>query len=65
PRRDPETADEYQPDIATQFTPSTGVPAAIATITDLYRHTRYSGEPATEQEAARVLDAWRVVEQSG
>ena len=64
PRREPETADEYRPGIATRFSSATDVPTAIATITDMYRRTRYSGSPASEQDAAIVLDAWRLVERA-
>jgi len=64
PRREPETADEYRPGVSTRFTSATDVPTAIATITDMYRRTRYSGSPASEQDAAVVLAAWRLVEQA-
>jgi hypothetical protein len=65
PRREPETADEYRPDVALRFTTFADVPAAIATITETYRRTRYSGVPASEQDARIVLDAWRLVERAG
>ncbi|MEX1159092.1 MAG: DUF4129 domain-containing protein [Thermomicrobiales bacterium] len=64
PRRPPETADEYRPGIATRFSSATDVPAAIAAITDTYRHIRYSGSPATEQEATTVLNAWALLERA-
>lgn len=64
PRGEPETADEYRPGLTTHVASTADVPAAISTITDAYRRTRYSGFPATEQDAALVLDAWRVVEQA-
>jgi hypothetical protein len=62
PRREPQTADEYRPGLTTRFQTAADVPTAIATITDMYRRTRYSGSPASEQDAAIVLDAWRLVE---
>ncbi len=64
PRREPETADEYRPGLTTRFQAATDVPSAIATITDMYRQTRYSGSPATEQEASVVLRAWQLVERA-
>jgi len=64
PRREPETADEYRPGLATRFSSGSDVSTAIATITDMYRRTRYSGFPASEQDAAIVLDAWRLVERA-
>lgn len=64
PRREPETADEYRPGVSTQLAATSDVPAAITTITDLYRQTRYSGTPATEQQATTVLEAWRMIERS-
>ena len=64
PRREPETADEYRPGLAARFSSATDVPTAIATITDMYRRTRYSGSPATEHDATLVLDAWRLVERA-
>jgi len=65
PRREPETADEYRPDVSQRLGSVADIPAAIATITEMYRRTRYSGVPATEQDAAVVLDAWRMVERAG
>ena len=65
PRRDPETADEYRPSLASLLAAPQEVPVAIATITDTYRRTRYSGLPATEQEAVTVLAAWQVIERAG
>jgi hypothetical protein len=62
PRREPQTADEYRPGLTTRFQTVADVPTAIATITEMYRRTRYSGSPASEQDAAIVLDAWRLVE---
>ncbi len=64
PRREPETADEYRPGLSTRFSSATDVPSAIATITEMYRRTRYSGSPATEHEAAIVFAAWQLVERT-
>lgn len=64
PRFIPETADEYRPGIASRFAAPGDVPGAIAIITERYRRARYSGEPASAEDAAEVLRAWRVIEQA-
>jgi hypothetical protein len=64
PRRPPETADEYRPDIAARLSTPDDVPAAIALVTERYRQARYSGTPATAEEAAEVERAWRRIQQA-
>jgi hypothetical protein len=64
PRMVPETADEYQPSIASRLAAPEDVPQAIAVITERYRAARYSGIPATPEDAAEVHRAWQLIEQA-
>lgn len=52
------TAIEYEPDLASRF-PDAG--PAIRTIITVYTLARYSGEPASAEDAARVRHAWDVL----
>ncbi|HUG16412.1 MAG TPA: DUF4129 domain-containing protein [Thermomicrobiales bacterium] len=64
PRHIPETADEYRPGLSSRLATPEDVPAAIEVITEQYRHARYSGVPATAEDADEVRRAWRLVEQA-
>lgn len=61
PRRVSETADEYRPGV-TQVIPVPDGPAEVATITDHYDRARYSGVPATADDASAVSAAWQHIE---
>jgi len=61
PRRAAETADEYRPGV-TQVIPADSGSTDIATITERYDRARYSGEPATSDDAAAVSAAWQHIE---
>jgi hypothetical protein len=64
PRRRPETADEYRPGISERLAEPDDIPEAIAIITERYRRARYSGVPASADDAAVVEQAWRRIEQA-
>lgn len=64
PRRIPETADEYRPGISSRLATPDDVPRAIEVITERYRVARYSGVPATAEDADEVQRAWRSIEQA-
>jgi len=52
------TATEYAPDLTARFPTAE---AAILTIISTYTFIRYSGTPATEEEAANVRQAWETL----
>ncbi|RIK45389.1 MAG: hypothetical protein DCC58_06560 [Chloroflexi bacterium] len=58
-RRPAETADEYQPALSARLQMAPDAPSAVAGITARYDVARYSGEPASEADAAAVSEAWQ------
>jgi hypothetical protein len=63
PRRAAETADEYRPGVV-EAIPAPNVAPDIETITAAYDRARYSGVPASEEDAAAVKAAWADVERT-
>ena len=63
PRRESETAGEYQPNVV-RSAPGEEVAPAVNTLTNRYRTARYSGQPATPEQAAEAEAAARRIEQA-
>lgn len=61
-RRRGETATEYGPRVSRQFDAQSGAPAAVDAITSRYRRARYSGRPATTEDADIVDANWTTIE---
>ncbi len=61
-RRPAETADEYRPGISARLDPGP-TSDAVTTMTDRYRDARYSGEPASKEDADQAERAWRTIDQ--
>ncbi len=64
PRETDETAEEYRPQIGKRFTEEKIIPEEVDQLTTIYRKTRYSGRPASEQEAVEAGAAWRSIERA-
>jgi hypothetical protein len=64
PRLPFETADEYRSDVSQRLGPPHPTGDAVLTLTDRYRTARYSGEPASQADAAAAEEAWQVVERA-
>lgn len=62
-RRRDETAEDYRPAVGERFSDSPDAPRAVDTLTAIYRKARYSGEPATQDDAETAGDAWHTIEQ--
>jgi hypothetical protein len=58
PRRRAETADEYRPQVSERLPHVSETSSAVAELTEIYRQTRYTGEPADEAAATRARAAW-------
>ena len=58
PRRRAETADEYRPQVSERLPRVSDTSAAVAELTEIYRQTRYTGEPADAAAAERARAAW-------
>lgn len=63
PRRVSETANEYRPGVIQYVRESEAAPA-VDTLTDRYRTARYSGKPATAEDAREADAALRRIEQT-
>lgn len=63
PRRAAETADEYRPEV-TLVMPADDIRADVGTITERYDRARYSGVPASADDASAVKDAWKHLERA-
>lgn len=63
-RRDTETAEEYRPRVGSGFDPATGAPAAVDAMTGRYRKARYSGKPASAEDADIVEVNWKTIERT-
>lgn len=61
-RRSGQTAEDYRPRIGSAFPGGSQGREAIDEMTAIYRQARYSGEPAPESAADRMVDRWQVVE---
>lgn len=64
PRRRSETAEEYRPRVSAAFGPGSSAAPAIDAITARYRRARYSGEPASAEDADIAEVNWDTVERS-
>lgn len=63
-RRVNETAEEYRPSVGSRFDSASGAPAAVDTMTDRYRKARYSGRPASAEDADVVEVNWKTIERT-
>ena len=63
-RRSNETAEEYRPRVGSGFDPASGAPAAVDAMTDRYRKARYSGQPASAEDADIVEVNWKTIERT-
>lgn len=61
-RHDNETAEEYRPRVAAGFEPDSGALPAVDAMTDRYRAARYSGKPASAQDAEIAEVNWKTIE---
>ncbi len=63
-RRETETAEEYRPRIRAGFDGSGGAPTAVDAVTERYRRARYSGRPASAEDAEIVDVNWKTIERT-
>jgi hypothetical protein len=63
-RRRSETAEEYRPKVTAALGDDTGLPPAVDAITARYRRARYSGRPASAEDADIVEINWDTIERA-
>lgn len=63
-RKPNETAPEYGPQFSDRVAQTADTRPAVDRMTDIYRQTRYSGEPAASSDADDMATQWKTVERA-